>query len=220
MPEPKPLESRIARFRKGDIIFSEGEDTQDFYIVKNGSVKIFRTEGLQEVTLDTLGPGNVAGEISFIDSGIRTASGIAIFDAELIVISKDEFRNIFNKIPDWFRKISLILVQRLREVDEKISRSINKDFTSYVAALVYMISFSEKAHKVDKGYEIDQKFLEYELMDLLTIPLAQVQTSLERLAAQKALTMTGGKVVLTDREKCERLSNELLKGPATTGAAA
>ena len=77
MPEPKPLESRIVRFRKGDIIFNEGEDTQDFYIVKNGSIKIFRTQGTQETTLDTLGPGNVAGEISFIDNGIRTASGLA-----------------------------------------------------------------------------------------------------------------------------------------------
>jgi CRP/FNR family cyclic AMP-dependent transcriptional regulator len=208
VPTPHESSSRISFFRKGELLFRESENSQDFFIIKSGSVKIFKKAGAREVTLDTLGPGMVAGEIASIDNVTRTASGVALSDTEAIVIPRPAVEKILETIPDWFRKIAQILVQRLREVDEKISRSLKSDYSGYVAAVISLISYSEKAKKGDHGFEIDQKFLEYEIMDLLTIPLAEVQTAMEKLVAQGILNMQGGKVVLTNREACEKLAAE------------
>jgi hypothetical protein len=60
----------------------------------------------------------------------------------------------------------------------------------------------------EEGFEIDQKFLEYEVMDLLTIPLAEVQSALEKLAAMDILKVRSGMVVLSNREACEKLAAE------------
>jgi CRP-like cAMP-binding protein len=114
MPESKTPHDRIFRYRKGELLFRENDDTQDFFIIKSGSVRVFKKQGQKEITLDILGPGMVAGEIASIDNVKRTASGVAISDTEVIMISRDIFSRIIEKIPDWFRKIAQILVQRLR----------------------------------------------------------------------------------------------------------
>ena len=128
MPDLQATQNRVSLFRKGELLFRENENSQDFYIIKSGSVRIFKKMGQKEVTLDTLGPGMVAGEIASIDNVARTASGIALSDTEVIVIPRSSVEKILEKIPDWFRKIAQILVQRLSEVDEKISRALKSDY--------------------------------------------------------------------------------------------
>jgi hypothetical protein len=94
-------------------------------------------------------------------------------------------------------------------VDEKISRALKADYTNYVAALIALVSYSDKAKKGADGFEIDQKFLEYELMDLLTIPLSEVQETMEKLVANGILRISGGTVTLFNREACEKLADEV-----------
>lgn len=210
MPDLHASHSSVSLFRKGELLFRENDDSQDFFIIKSGSVRVFKKTGQKEVTLDTLGPGMVAGEIASIDNAVRTASGVALADTEAIVIPREAVGKILANIPDWFRKIAQILVQRLREVDEKITRALKSDYTNYVAAIINMISYSEKAQKNADGFEMDARFLEYEIMDLIAIPLAEVQAAVEKLAAAEIVRVTGGKVILTNREACEKMAVEAL----------
>jgi CRP-like cAMP-binding protein len=200
----------LVHLKKGELLFSENDDSHEFFIIKKGSIRVFRSKDRKIITLDTLGPGMVAGEIAMIADVPRTASGLAIEDTEVIKITRQEFNAVFEKVPDWFRKIALILVQRLREVDEKISQSLDQDFSRHVAMLLLMISCSEKCRRVgDNAFEIDKNFLEYEIMDLLAIPLSEVQNSLNALAKQQLLRIEKDKVLLTDPKGCEELAKEL-----------
>jgi CRP/FNR family transcriptional regulator, cyclic AMP receptor protein len=199
----------LVHFKKGELLFKENDDSHEFFIIKKGSIRVFRSIDQKIITLDTLGPGTVAGEIAIIDDVPRTASGLAVEDTDVLKITKQEFNAVFEKVPDWFRKIALILVQRLREVDEKISQSLDQDFSKHVAVLILMISYSEKCKQVGETFEIDKKFLEYEIMDLLAIPLSEVQNAIESLVKQDLLLIDKGKVVLTDRKGCEELEKEL-----------
>jgi CRP-like cAMP-binding protein len=199
----------LVQFKKGELLFRENDDSHEFFIIKKGSIRVFRSIDRKIITLDTLGPGMVAGEIAMIANVPRTASGIAIEDTEVLTITKQEFTAVFEKVPEWFRKIALILVQRLREVDEKISLSFNQDFSKQVAALLVMMSYSEKCKPVEDGFEIDKKFLEYEIMDLLAIPLSEVQNAIESLVKQNLLRIEKEKVVIVDRKGCEELEKEL-----------
>jgi CRP/FNR family cyclic AMP-dependent transcriptional regulator len=200
-------QDRILRLRKGDILFRENEDTQDFYVIKSGSIKILKKNGTKEIVLDTLGPGMVAGEIASIDMVKRSASGVATSDTEVIIIPRETVGKILETVPDWFRKIAYILVSRLREVDEKISRALTADCSGFVAALIAMVAYSEKARPEGGGYVIDRKFLEYEIMDLLTIPLSEVQDAMERLAGKGILKLQNDSVVVQNRDACEQLAS-------------
>ena len=48
-------------FRKGDVIFREGDDGNEAYIVKKGYVTISKSDGDREVELATRGPGEIVG---------------------------------------------------------------------------------------------------------------------------------------------------------------
>lgn len=209
MEEQALATGHLVHLKKGELLFMENDDSHEFFIIKKGSIRVFRSKDQRIITLDTLRTGTVIGEIAMIADVPRTASGLAIEDTDVLKITKQEFNAVFEKVPDWFRKIALILVQRLREVDEKISQSLDQDFSKHVAALILMISYSEKCKQAGDAFEIDKKFLEYEIMDLLAIPLSEVQNALESLVKQNLLRIDKEKVILTDRKGFEELEKEL-----------
>ena len=53
------------RYNKGEIIFSEGEEGNGFYVVVDGQVKIFKLspEGKEQI-LHIFGPGDPVGEVA------------------------------------------------------------------------------------------------------------------------------------------------------------
>jgi len=156
---------RLVTFEKGTFLFKQDEMTQDLFILKKGCVRIFKNEGGVEIDLDTVGPGNVVGEVASIDGGSRTASGIALEQCEALVIPALEFKKILTTIPEWFRKIALILVQRLREVDSRISRSIEGERTNHIAAIISLLAFSEYCTNDAEGFVLDRKIIEYQIID-------------------------------------------------------
>jgi CRP/FNR family cyclic AMP-dependent transcriptional regulator len=66
------------QFASGEALFVEGEQSDTLYIVAEGQVRISRrVPGLGEEALTILGPGQVFGEMAWIDSSPRSADAIA-----------------------------------------------------------------------------------------------------------------------------------------------
>ena len=205
------LSRRIVTFAPGEYLFHQDEMTQDLFILKSGSVRIYKTEGGVEIDLDTVGAGNVVGEIASIDGGTRTASGVACEKCEAIVIPASEFQLILTSIPEWFKKIALILVQRLREVDSRISRSIEGERTNHIAAIISLLAFTDICESGDKGFILDRKTVEYQIVDLLNIPLGEISTSLERLQKQQYLRLSRTGITLSSREVLDPLAEKVFQ---------
>jgi len=72
------------RFRKtfqaGDMIFSEYEPGDNFYLIQIGRVQIVKIFGDLEKTIAVLNPGEIFGEMSLIDAGPRSATVKALTD--------------------------------------------------------------------------------------------------------------------------------------------
>lgn len=200
---------RLMIFKKGEYLFRQHDVTQDLFILKKGMIRIFKTEGNVEIDLDTVGPGNVVGEVASIDGGSRTASGVALEECEVLHIPASEFQNILTSIPEWFRKIALILVQRLREVDSRISRSVEGDRTNHIAAIISLMAYTDKCTPGDGGYELDLKNVEYQIIDLLNIPLGEITGSLELLQKQRFLSVDKSKIVLSSRNALDELAEKV-----------
>jgi CRP/FNR family transcriptional regulator, cyclic AMP receptor protein len=202
---------RVVTFNPGEYLFRQDELTQDLFILKSGSVRIYKTEGGVEIDLDMVGAGNVVGEIASIDGGTRTASGVACEKCEALVIPANEFQLILTSIPEWFRKIALILVQRLREVDSRISRSIEGERTNHIAAILSLLSFTELCNSTVEGFVLDRKTVEYQIVDLLTIPLDEITASLERLHRQGFIRLDRASIVLASREALDPLVEKVFQ---------
>jgi EAL domain-containing protein (putative c-di-GMP-specific phosphodiesterase class I) len=76
----------------GTVLFREGDAGDSAYLVKSGSIEVFRVRGGSEVTVGTMGPGEFFGEMAALDRRPRTAAARAIADSELIVITAEQMR--------------------------------------------------------------------------------------------------------------------------------
>jgi CRP/FNR family cyclic AMP-dependent transcriptional regulator len=62
-------------YRKGALLFYQGDPGDAFYVLAEGRVKVFVTSGQgQEMVLVTLGPPDAVGEVALLDDGPRSAS--------------------------------------------------------------------------------------------------------------------------------------------------
>lgn len=64
-------------FSKNEVIFREGDEATDAYVIESGQVEILASDGGKSVVLATLGPDSVFGEMAIIDGGRRSATAVA-----------------------------------------------------------------------------------------------------------------------------------------------
>ena len=67
--------------KRGEILFNEGDEGNQLYVVTEGKIKLGRTspDG-RENLLAILGPGQMFGELSLFDPGPRSATATAVTD--------------------------------------------------------------------------------------------------------------------------------------------
>ena len=95
--------SKLMNFKKGDIIFLEGDVYYGFYIVVKGAVRVYKSnpDG-REITLHIIEPFNSFAEIPMFisdreEGNIYPANAQAIEKSVLIFIPKEEFLRIINE---------------------------------------------------------------------------------------------------------------------------
>jgi CRP-like cAMP-binding protein len=75
--------NRFARtFQAGEMIFSEFEPGDAFYMIQSGRVELVKIIGDVERTLDILRPPEMFGEMAILENSPRSASAIALEDPE------------------------------------------------------------------------------------------------------------------------------------------
>jgi CRP/FNR family cyclic AMP-dependent transcriptional regulator len=120
MDEVSSLFERFLRsYQRNEVIFEEGNQGDEMFIIHRGSVRILKkTTGGEERSLSILGPGEFFGEMALIDNSPRSASAIAEEqDTQLIVLDKSKFTYMVQQLPDFSLAIMRKLSQRLREIN-------------------------------------------------------------------------------------------------------
>lgn len=109
--------------KAGEVIFKEGSHGSAVYVLRSGKVEISKVIEGKRTVLETLGPGDIFGEMSYLDPAPRSATVIAIEDTVLELVDKDFLDTEFNRIPSDFREVICILVRRLRKTTENFLSS-------------------------------------------------------------------------------------------------
>ena len=109
------LTSAKENYEAGEVIFEEGSHGTAVYVLSSGKVEISKIVQGKKTVLEVLGPGDIFGEMSFIDPAPRSATAIALEDTVLELVDKDFLDGEFNQISSDFRQILCALVRRLRK---------------------------------------------------------------------------------------------------------
>lgn len=96
--------------KAGEIIFREGDNGAEFFVVKSGSVAIRHGNK----TLQVLGEGEIFGEMALIDSEPRSATVVAETDAVIVPVSEKQFLFMTSEAPYFALNVMRVLAKRLR----------------------------------------------------------------------------------------------------------
>ncbi|HEY5839794.1 MAG TPA: DUF1003 domain-containing protein [Pyrinomonadaceae bacterium] len=117
---------------EGTLLFRAGEQGDAMYLIQSGRVRIAvdDSEG-QQIVLAELAQGDFFGEMSLIDGKQRSADAHVIEDAQLSVLSRDNFLRYINTHPGVALEMLSAVFQRLRHTDrmlqQRVSRNVNEE---------------------------------------------------------------------------------------------
>lgn len=114
------LTSGKETYGAGEVIFKEGSHGAAVYVLSSGKVEISKMIQGKKIVVEILGPGDVFGEMSYIDHAPRSATAIALENTVLELVDKDFLDREFNQVASNFREIICNLVRRLRKTTQNI----------------------------------------------------------------------------------------------------
>ena len=117
----------LKRFNKGAVLFSEGDEGEEMYIIRSGKVAIKKRVPHGEIVVAVLEKGDFLGEMAMLEHIPRTASAEMVEDGDLIVIGSDVFGEMVKSNPEiavrMLRKYSLRLRETTKQVEELATRA-------------------------------------------------------------------------------------------------
>ncbi len=111
-------EMRRRRFKRGEVVFHEGDPGDTLHLIEKGHVAIRATTPLGDVaTFAVLGPGDVFGDQALLTpSAKRTASAVALEAAETRSLTRDGFEQLRREEPAADRFLVEVLAGQVRRL--------------------------------------------------------------------------------------------------------
>ena len=97
-------------YAKGDTIFKEGEQADEFFVVVRGEVEI--RSGNR--SFETVGRNGIFGEMALIDDSPRSATVVALTDVTVAPIQEQQFLFMVEHTPFFALRVMRVLANRLR----------------------------------------------------------------------------------------------------------
>lgn len=118
--------NQLVNFSAGEIILKQGKEVEGIYLVLSGNVTVTaKLLGEGTTSLETLGPGSVLGEISFIEKIPCATSVIANENVQCLFITRTYFDMLAAYFPEvrykLFTIISRQVCERLKRMHDKIT---------------------------------------------------------------------------------------------------
>ena len=115
-------------YASGETIFNEGSTGEVMYVIQSGKVKITKKTESGEMTIATLGEGEIFGEMAVFDRMPRSATAIALGDARVLSVDKKKLFTTINRDPTLVFKMLESMSQRIRKLDGELAK-LKKEHT-------------------------------------------------------------------------------------------
>jgi CRP/FNR family transcriptional regulator, dissimilatory nitrate respiration regulator len=126
--------AKIVNFRKGHLIFHEGDPCPGVYIVGSGMVRVFKSgAGGKEHVLHMVGPGNTFAEVAAIGGFDLPASAEAVSKTTCAFLPASGFRKLLEDEPEFCRGMLLGLTGWVRHLVALMGDLVLRDAAGRIA---------------------------------------------------------------------------------------
>lgn len=98
---------------EGTLVMRQGDQGNSAYLLQSGMVSVYVDHDGRRIELAKLEMGQIFGEMALIFDDPRTASVVALEDCNLIVITRQTFKQKLDRSDPTIRAIVVMLTQRI-----------------------------------------------------------------------------------------------------------
>ena len=189
-------------YKRGQAIFTEGDDATGFYVGITGRVKIFKLsfEGKEQI-LHIFGPGEPFGEVPVFTGQHFPANAEAMEDGRIFFFPRESFIELIKKNPSIALNMLAVLSLRLRRFTHLIDDLSLKEVPGRLSAYLLYLSEEKKGTS-----DLELTITKSQLASLLgTIP-ETLSRIFGKMSKQGLIELDGPRIRILDRQGLEDLA--------------
>jgi CRP-like cAMP-binding protein len=199
---------RHRRFRRGEVIFHEGDPADALHVVTAGAVKIVLSsdEG-DEAIIATLHAGDFFGELSLLDGAPRSATAVALEPTETLVLPRDRFRLLIDTEPATRDALLAALAGELRRLTDHVEELHFLDMTGRMAARLLRLASGSGVADPDGTISLDGPYTQGDLASMIGATRQSVNKLLGQFVDDGLIRIDKDAIVIVDLPGLERMAH-------------
>jgi CRP-like cAMP-binding protein/CheY-like chemotaxis protein len=197
--------STVNKYKKKQIIYTEGNRPSRLYYLKKGKVRAYKTndEG-KKLVVSLYNEGDFFGYVALLEDSNYKETTEVMEDCELAIISKEDFDELMSKNHEVASKFIKLLAKNVTDMEEQlVGLAYNSLRKKVVNALM---TFYEKYNpKDDPGYKI-----EISRENLASIAGTATESLIRTLADfrdEKLIDIKNGNIIILNKNKLRNMIN-------------
>jgi CRP/FNR family cyclic AMP-dependent transcriptional regulator len=191
--------TRERAYPKGSVILFQDDPGDSLFVLRHGRVKVVLIgEDGREVILGVLEPGAHFGELALIDDQPRSAHVIAMDDAQLLILRREDFRRRVEANPSVAWALLTELSRRLRRADQKIGGLVLLDVPGRIARL--LLDLASEAG----GPTIEKALTHQTIAQMIGASRETVSRAMKEFQDQGLIRVERRRIALGDRDALQK----------------
>lgn len=155
---------RERRYRRGEVIFHQGDPGDALYVILSGRAKISSpSESGVEAILATLRPGEFFGALALLDGAPRSATATAVEASECVILPRERFRDLVEQAPEFRDHVFAELARELRRLTNHVEELHFLDIAGRLAARLVRLAEDHGLRGDDGAIRLDGPITQGEL---------------------------------------------------------
>lgn len=199
------LDRNINRYKKKQIVYSEGNHPNRLYYVLKGKVKAYKTnEDGKELITELFSRGDFVGHVALLEKSTYKDSAETLEDTELAIIPREDFDELIDKNPEVARKFIQLLARNVSEKEDHLLKLAYSSLRKKVADALLMIQ-AKYRKSADEPFYID-----ISRENLATVAGTATESLIRTLSdfrSEKLIDIQEGRIVILNQRKLENMLN-------------
>jgi CRP/FNR family transcriptional regulator, cyclic AMP receptor protein len=169
--------SSMSDVKQNQPIYFPDEPSHTIFLLKKGHVKISRLnpDG-KEVILEIIGPGEIFGELAFLEEGAqRSEIAQALDDVVICAVKEEDFEKLMMKNPELNFRVTKRIGLRMKKFEERVTDLVFKDVRRRLAS--FLVDYAEEFGKMKRGVVTIKMHLSHQEIAFLTGSARQTVTT-------------------------------------------
>ena len=198
------------RLGEGETFYAPWEHDGKLFILKKGQMRLYRTEGAREFTLEVVDAGTVFGEMAFTPHRLRESYARAIVPSVVFVMERAAVERLIEEKPQVGIRMISLLSERLHYYETRMEDITLKEVPARLASLILFLIESEGV-QIPGEIRIPTRYTHEHLGTMIGANREAVTRAFGRLQDEGALQIRRRLIYVDDVEALERAAGRLLE---------